>query len=281
MTILVTGASGNIGRSLVEDLVGRRRAVRVTTRDPAAHVFPGSVEVRVSGLDDAGSFTDLLDGIDKLFFLAPESCLGAQARIVAEAVDGSSVRQIVMVSSLSAEMPSGNSLGDHHVEAEQVLRGTGIPLTILRGGVFATNALRWAPTIRSQGVAYCLVRNEPVAVIDPGDIGLAAAAVLTSDGHEGEIYGLTGPEAVTPEQQVAIIGDLLGKPIGFETLTQQEAIAMASRYAASPEAAEALMNSLWQPDLPWLQPRPDAGRLIGHPPSAFADWVRSNMDAFK
>ena len=213
--LLVTGATGNIGRELVRELDARGAAMRVLVRDlaRAAALPPEGVERVVGDLDVPETLPGAFAGIDKVFLLTPGMGTETAAHAVA-AARAAGVRHIVHVSSVNVLGDvggvggvGGGVLGDqmpamgrwHHAR-EKIIRASGLPVTFLRPGNFMTNTLAWASTIREENYVLDPVGPGRVASIDPADIAAVAALILTGDGpgdHHGEAYVLTGDEPLT------------------------------------------------------------------------------------
>lgn len=279
--ILVFGATGKVGRHLVDLLAALRVETRALTRDPARAKFPADVQAVAGDASDDASLARALDGVTHVFFMAPDHLLPEHAHALVAAAPKAGVRHVAMLSSLSVEMEQDNPLAATHREAEEILVGADFEWTLLRGGQFASNTLGWAPSIRNESIVRCLTRNDPVASVDLFDIAAVAAAVLTEDGHRGMTYGLTGGEAITPAQQTEILAGLLGRAIEFLELSYAEAHAiMVPRYADRAEG-EAKLQAIRRPDLPWNAARPDVEEVLGRPARSYRDWARDNIEAFR
>ncbi len=213
--ILVVGATGQIGGELVRLLTAANAAVRALTRDPekAAHL-PAGVE-RVRG--DLGAPETLavaFAGVDKAFVMAHATPhMQGHVKNAVAAAKGAGARHIVFLSSYSVEHLPSSALGRWHRAGEDEVAASGIDFTFLRPGNFASNALRWGETIRAQGAVFDASAGSRSAPIDPRDIAAVAAAALTSDGHAGKSYTLTGPEVMTAREQVDVVARVLGKPV--------------------------------------------------------------------
>jgi uncharacterized protein YbjT (DUF2867 family) len=229
-----------------------------------------------------------LDGFSQVFLLTPGTGTSQCAHVV-DAAARVGVRHIVLLSSFAVLGDPVPAMGRWHHEREQLIRASGIPATFLRAGGFMTNALEWVPTIRS--ASYVLDATGPgrLAPIDPFDIAAVACHVLTSPGHAGkspghagEEYVLTGPEALTVAEQVAIIGAATGLSISVRQ-PASVAEAIRSRYAGEiPQAlADAMTEAFELVRADTVGLRTDTvQQLLGRPPRTFADWCARNADAF-
>jgi uncharacterized protein YbjT (DUF2867 family) len=292
--LLVTGATGNVGRELVRALDAKDAEIRILVRDPArAAALPARAERVVGDLDDPATLAPAFAGVDGLFLLTPGIGTAQTAHAVA-AARHAGVRHIVHLSSSNVLGDPMPAMGRWHHEREEIVRACGIPATILRPGGFTTNALEWAPTIREQGYVLDPVGPGRHAPVDPADIADVAALVLTEaadpggvgghrGGHQGKEYVLTGDEALTVTEQVRIIAGAIGRPIEVRpAATSAEAV--RSRFpAGAPQAlADAVTEAftLMRADTTGLR-TDTVERLLGRRPRGFADWCARNADAFR
>ncbi|MFF2790846.1 SDR family oxidoreductase [Streptomyces sp. NPDC058049] len=278
--IVVTGATGNIGRPLTQALTEAGRQVTAVSRHTAA-VPDGAAHV-VADLAEPSGLKPVLAGAKALFLLlsgdlhAPGA---GPADIIGEAA-ASGVRRIVLLSTLGvATRPFGPTRIAMRA-LEDTLRESGLEWTVLRPGGFASNALWWAQSVRAQRVVAAPFGDVGVPIIDPADIAAVAAACLLDDRHTGRVYELTGPEVITPRQQAEAIAAALGSPIRFHELTREEAkAAMAQSMPA--ELADDTLDILGSPSPAELRVSPDVERALGRAPRPFADWAARNVAAFR
>ncbi|MFD9697896.1 SDR family oxidoreductase [Lentzea sp. NPDC059081] len=214
MTVLVTGATGNVGRLVAAGLTG---PVRAMTRDPGKTRFPSRVEVVRGDLDDPASIP--FDGVEKLY-------LFAHPRTAEEVVDRAvraGVRRIVTLSSGAVTHGYDQS---HHLPVERAVEASGAEWTHLRPGEFAANKIDlWGPSIREDGT---IVHPWPDAVGQPiheADIADVAVRVLEEDGHTGRAYDLTGPAPITQRDMARAIGEAIGRQPTFRDVTAEETLA--------------------------------------------------------
>ncbi|WP_433174645.1 SDR family oxidoreductase [Actinoallomurus sp. CA-150999] len=278
--IVVTGATGNVGRPLTRALAEAGRQVTAVSRHTAA--VPDGVRHVVADLAEPAGLEPALAGAKALFLLlsADMHAAGAgPADIIRKAVV-SGVRRVVLLSSQGvATRPFGPTRIAVRA-VEDALRESGLEWTILRPGGFASNALWWAESIRARRVVAAPFGDVGVPIIDPADIAEVAAACLLDDRHTGDVYELTGPEVITPRQQAEAIAAALGSPVRFHELTRDEAkAAMAQSMPA--ELAEDTLDILGSPSPAELRVSPDVERVLGHAPRPFADWAARNIAAFR
>ncbi|MDX3102300.1 NAD(P)H-binding protein [Nonomuraea angiospora] len=281
--ILVTGATGNVGRELVRELDETGVPFRVLVRDPArAAALPERAERVVGDLGDPATLPPAFAGADRLFLLTPGIGLD-HTRHAVTAARSAGVRHIVHLSSFNVLGDPMPAMGRWHHEREQAIRASGIPATFLRPGGFMTNVFDWLPTIREAGYVLDPVGPGRYAPIDPADIAAVAALALTGDGHQGQEYVLTGEELFTVTEQVEILAAAAGRELAVRAVTTAEE-AVASRFpnGAPPALAEAVIEGfhLMRADTAGFRTG-TVERLLRRKPRTFAAWCARNAGAFR
>ncbi|MCZ4120183.1 SDR family oxidoreductase [Streptomyces sp. H39-S7] len=278
--IVVTGATGNIGRPLTQALAEAGQQVTAVSRNAAA--VPDGVRHMVADLAEPAGLKPALAGAKALFLLLSGDlhAIGANpADIISEAA-AAGVRRVVLLSTLGVvTRPSGRTRIAMRA-LEDVLRESGLEWTILRPGGFASNALWWAESVRTQQVVAAPFGDVGVPIIDPADIAEVAAACLLEDRHTGSVYELTGPEVITPRGQAAALAAALGSPVRFHELTRDEAAAAMTRSMPA-ELANDTLDILGSPNPAELRISPDVQQVLGRAPRPFADWAARNVAAFR
>ncbi|WP_203181653.1 SDR family oxidoreductase [Streptomyces pratensis] len=278
--IVVTGATGNIGRPLTQTLAEAGQQVIAVSRHKAA--VPDGVRHVAADLTEPGSLKPALAGAKALFLLLSgdlHSTGASPADIIGEAVAGG-VRRVVLLSTLGvATRPFGPTRIAMRA-LEDTLRESGLKWTILRPGGFDSNALWWAESVRTQRVVAAPFGDIGVPIIDPADIAAVAAACLLEDRHTGGVYELTGPEVITPRRQAEAIAAALGSPVRFHELTRAEAKAAMTRSMPA-ELADDTLDILGSPRPSELRVSPDVQQVLGRAPRPFADWAARNVAAFR
>ncbi|SDK39890.1 SDR family oxidoreductase [Streptomyces indicus] len=280
--IVVTGATGNIGRTLVPLLAERGADVTAVSRRPQEGELPAGVRHAQADVGDSASLRPVLDGADALFLLLGGELNGAGERpdaLVGAAADAG-VKRIVLVSSqINSTRPQALShtrLRDY----EAAVRASGADFTVLRPSGFASNALAWSDPVRTRRTVFAPFGDVALPVVDPADIAAVAAVALTEHGHTGRTYELTGPEAVGPRRQAEVIGQVLGEEVAFVELSRAEAHAHMAQFMPE-EVIDGTLDVLGLP-LPAEQvPGPDVQRVLGRPAGSFAGWVERHLAAFR
>ncbi|WP_331748298.1 NAD(P)H-binding protein [Streptomyces chartreusis] len=278
--IVVTGATGNIGRPLTQALTEAGQQVKAVSRHTAA--VPNGVRHVAADLAKPASLKPALDGAKALFLLLSGDlhATGASpADIISEAAN-SGVRRVVLLSTLGVVTRPFGSTRIAMRALEDTLRESGLEWAILRPGGFASNALWWAESVRAQQVVAAPFGDVGVPIIDPADIAEVAAACLVDDRHTGGLYELTGPEVITPRQQAAAIAAALGSPVRFHELTRDEAKAAMTQNMPA-ELADDTLDILGSPSPAELRVSPDVERVLGRAPRPFANWAARNVAAFR
>ncbi|MFE4058477.1 SDR family oxidoreductase [Streptomyces sp. NPDC059096] len=278
--IVVTGATGNVGRPLTRALAEAGEQVTAVSRHAAA--VPEGVRHVQADLAEPQGLISALDGAKALFLLLSGDLHAPDARpadLIDLAVAGG-VRRVVLLSSQGvATRPLGPSRIAMRA-VEDAVRGSGLDWAVLRPGGFASNALAWAESVRTRGTVAAPFGDVGVPVVDPADIAEVAAACLLDDRHTGGIFALTGPEVITPRQQSEAIASALGSPVGFHELTREEARAPMVRFVP-PELADDTLDIISAPNPAELRISPDVERVLGRAPRPFGDWVARNIAAFR
>ncbi|MFJ9444375.1 NAD(P)H-binding protein [Kitasatospora sp. NPDC101235] len=276
--ILVTGATGNIGRPLLEGLRDRGAGpLRGLTRDGTRARFPEGVEVREGDLADPASLVPALDGVRSLFLV---SRIGSDAGIL-DAARRAGAEHVVLVSSVTVQTHPHLGPARENAAVEQLLKDSGMAWTVLRPTQFASNALWWASTVRARGTVRVPYADTGLPTVHPADIAAVARVALTGPGHRGRTYALTGPERVTARQQVEAIAAALGREVPFAEIGREEAHRQMSTVLGA-EAADAVLDVTGgDVNDGLLEVRHTVERVTGSPARPFHRWVAENLAAFR
>jgi uncharacterized protein YbjT (DUF2867 family) len=222
--ILVTGATGNVGREIVSQLLATDVLVRAMVRTPESVNLAREVEVVRGDLTVPESLDASLDGFDDIFLVwtaPPDSVVPVLERMAKRG------RRIVFLSNMTVRDDSEEQnypVTVLHHKIERLIKASGLRWTFLRPGAFATNAvIWWAPQIRAGDVVRWPYGDAALSPIHQCDIAAVAVRALTEDGHAGAKYNLTGPQSLTLHEQVLTIGGAIGRPLRFEETTPEVA----------------------------------------------------------
>ncbi|QNE19128.1 NAD(P)H-binding protein [Kribbella qitaiheensis] len=276
-TVLVTGATGRVGRHLVNDLLDAGTTVRALVRDPAAAALPEAVEVVHGDITDEAAVDRAAAGTDAAFLLWPSfSAEGAQPVVAALTEQ---VSRVVYLSSLSVRDDEPPAASGVWGEVEDLLIGS--DWTFLRPSGFAVNTLGWAEEFRRGNVVRVSSPEAGRSLIHQRDIAAVAAVALLDDKHIGQKYLLTGPEVLTQTQQVAILSEAVGKPMRIEEQSPAEARQAMLDLGADPTLADssvAYWASLVTNPEPVTTTVPD---LLNRPALTFQAWAEEHADDFR
>ncbi|RJL32200.1 SDR family oxidoreductase [Bailinhaonella thermotolerans] len=273
MTILVTGATGNVGRHLVTRLAGTGHHVRALTRDPARAAFPEGVEVVRGDLAVPETVAPALEGVTGLHLITfggddyAELTTGPE---LASLAAGAGVRRITVLAGDVEESP-----------VEKALRDAGLPFARLAPVEFMANALSWADQVRAEGVVRELPDRHLSPMIHEADIADVAAVALTEDGHGDREYWLTGPEALTMRDKLRILGEAVGREIELVELTVDQARERWRAEGYGDEDIEFFLRMWSNPPEEAREVLPTVEEVTGRPARTFAQWARENAAAFR
>ncbi|WAZ26502.1 NAD(P)H-binding protein [Streptomyces cinnabarinus] len=270
--ILVTGATGTVGRQIVAELLTRGHRVRALTRDAAKADFPDGVEVVEGDLTDPDTLAAALEGVTGLHlitfggaFFAP---LETGPRIL-ELARAAGVRRVTVLHG------GGPSLLEDAVRADD-----GVDWTVLMPVEFMANALEWAEGIVTRDEVREPFVNRLSAMVHEGDIGAVAAVALTEEGHAGQEYVITGPELLTVGDKVAAVANARGRAVSLVELTEEQAVDQW-RAAGHPEDVIGFLIEAYGNT-------PEVGRTVidtvekvtGRPARSFGQWSAEHAAAF-
>ncbi len=280
--ILIIGATGNVGRQVLSQLLATGAQVRALTRNPDAARLPSQVEVVRGDLTVAETLDECLNGIDTVFLVwtaPPAAVAPALERFAKHA------RRIVFLSApLKTPHPffqqpnPARSLGER---IERLIETSELQWTFLRPGMFAANALPWwAPQIRAGDVVRWPHLAVPTAPIHERDIAAVAVSALCEDGHAGAEYVLTGPQSLSQFEQISIIGDVIGRSLHMEEISPEDA--RSELLTLMPAVVVNMLLDAWAAAIG--QPAfvtSTVAEITGAPTRTFRDWVTDHAAEFR
>ncbi|RKN43468.1 NAD(P)H-binding protein [Micromonospora endolithica] len=277
--ILVTGATGTVGREVTSILSARGAPVRALSRDPAAARLPDGVEVVAGDLGEPATLAPHLDGVDAVLLVWPFTDSETARTVAPDLAKGIAARgaRIVYLSAPgAADQPDS-----FWALVERAVAGSGAEWTFLRPVGFAANTLLWADQVRAGDVVRWPYGRAARSLIHERDLAEVAVAALTSDGHAGAVHLLSGPEVLTQEEQVRTIGRVLGRDLRWTEMPREEARSMLAEAFADPTYADAVLDG-WAAFSRQPEPVTDTvARITGHPARTYAEWVADHADAFR
>jgi uncharacterized protein YbjT (DUF2867 family) len=270
--LLVTGATSNVGSEVVAALAARGEDVRAMVRGPAPAGAPDGVELVQGDLELPESLTPALTGVRGVFLLGGWSDMPGLVR----RIEGAGVERVVLLTSrcVVGGRPD-NPVTRMWLDAEAAVRGSGLDWTVLRPSGYQSNALRWLSQLQQGDVIRAPWPDVAIAAIDPADAAAAAAVALTEPGHAGAAYALSGPEPLTPGDQVATLARVLERPLRYQPLSDEQARAAMAADTPAPyiDAFFRFYSGGEFDDSPVLD---TVERLTGRPSRAFAEWARAH-----
>ncbi|RXZ81114.1 NAD-dependent epimerase/dehydratase family protein [Paenibacillaceae bacterium] len=273
MTILVTGATGNVGRHVVHQLVQSGQHVRALTRHPATakDVLPEGVENVYGDLAAPETLAPAMEGVRGIYLMTSGGG-GAPLQTGDEIIDLAVKAGVQRVAILWSGVKG---------TVEQAAEASNLAWTHIQPYCeFMSNTLSWAESIRTAGVVQEPFAHSLNAIVHEADVGAVAVAALTETGHEGKTYTLTGPEALTPRDKVNIIAAALGRDIRFDELTKQQARERLKKTGVSDEMIDYVYN--WHENLPKeaYNVVPTVKEVTRRDARTFAQWVAEHLHIF-
>lgn len=280
--IVVTGATGNVGRTLVGLLAGAGEEAVAVSRRPRPAGLPSGVRPAQADVGNSASMASALEGADALFLLlgGELSGRGESPGALLDVAGDAGVRRVVLLSSRTNSTRPEALSHTRLREFEAAVRASGLDFTILRPGGFASNAFAWAESVRAKRTVFAPFGDVALPVIDPADIAAVAAATLCEDGHSGRTFELTGPEAISPRWQAAVISEALGEEVAFVELSREDAHAHMAQFMPE-EVIGGTLDVLGVPLPTEREISSDVEKVLRRPASPFGEWVARNLPAFQ
>jgi uncharacterized protein YbjT (DUF2867 family) len=282
--ILITGATGRVGGATLKQLCDRGVPVRALVHNPekAAAVGGAEVETVIGDLAQPRTLEVALEGVTAALLVSPldPHQVDLQGHFIDAARRVGGVH-VVKISGLGTGLDSPVRSGRWHAQTERDLENSGLPFTHLRPPFFMQNILRFAPTIRTSGEFEGCLHQGQVAMIDVDDIGAVAATALTTAGHAGKAYVLTGPEALSYQDVAQKLSKILGKPVTYKDIPPE---VMRARLLASGmpqwhvDVQVDFSTALRAGDASTVTDTVEA--VTGRPPRPFEQFIREHVARF-
>jgi uncharacterized protein YbjT (DUF2867 family) len=283
--ILITGATGNIGREVVNLLRSSGEKIVAVTRHPATAALPGGVQVVGADPSHLQILEPELKGVEAILIspraLGDATAGAATAELLALAAKQGTPR-VVVLSAATVEYGGGYQRFAASFKAvEDAARASGLPWTFLRSTDYASNSLAWVPQIRATGIVRGAYGDKATSTIHERDVASVSARALLEVAHAGHIYILTGPQFLTQRDKVRLIGEAIGRQVRWEEITPSQ-------------VREAMLAQGLPPDVPdrllgyWAtigeHPEPASTtveQILGRPALTFAQWAVEHAAAFQ
>jgi len=284
--ILITGATGNVGSAVLDNLGTNDGNLRALTHDEskAQSLSDQGLEAVVGDLLKPETLAPALEDVSTVFLLTPidPDQVAQAANLIQAAKESGNDPRIVRLSvhQASHQAPARNSR--QHAEIEDELASSGLPYTLLRPQSFMQNTLMAAQTVASEGRIYQPFKDGRLGMIDVRDIGEVAAKVLTEEGHEGKVYTLTGPSAISFYDVAEALSEVLGKEVKYVDVPLEKAKEAMLNMGLSEWRADVLIEyakahsegySDWTTD--------DVEQLTGHPATSYKKFANDFAQVFR
>ena len=285
LKVFVIGATGTTGGATVRALRAADVDVIAGVRSIAksGHLDRLGAVVKQVAIEDVASMTIAMRGADRLFLVTPVTqATAALTAMIVEAATAAGIRHIAKLSGLDVDAEPSFTFGRWHRDAEKLIEASGIDWTFLRPNNFMQNFFFSAESIKSQGTYYSPFGSAAISHIDARDIGEVAVKVLSTDGHAGKIYRLTGPRAITEAEACKQLSLATGKPVTCIPVTIEQAREGMVSHGMAPVVADATAELLGRMATGTASAvLPDAARLLGRPPRDFAQFANDFSSVFR
>jgi uncharacterized protein YbjT (DUF2867 family) len=281
--VLVTGATGTIGRDVVKRLSERGVSVRAGVRDQAKAKTQIGTDIAFTLFDFSNekTFSGALEGVEKVFLLPP--VLPNQVAVTNAFVDAAKrtgVRHLVKLSAVGVDDGTRSTIGKWHAASEQHIRESGLAFTFLRPNSFMQNFITYFPP--RDGAIYLPWGNGTASFVDTRNIASVAADVLTGDGHKEKIYTLTGPAALGIAEVARILSDVAGREFKYVDVPESAARDGMLQAGVPQWQVEMLMElHAINKQSRWSAVTPDIEKITENRPTDFAQFARDHVDKFR
>jgi len=283
MNYLITGATGNIGSIVVNRLLDRGERPRVLARDAqkARLRFGDRVDICAGDFSDATSMAAALSGVDAFLLVSSVDDLAARDEVAAKAAKAAGVKHLVKISSMSIPQKTIMT-GMWHAQGEAAVRASEVPFTFVRSAGFMENCLQWASSIKSEGVVRSSAGDGKTPVVHSQDIADVATKALTTQAYIGETLPVSGPEMLSYPEMLAKIGAVIGKPLRYEVLSDEEErrqLVARNRPAHMVDAIISIFQATREGRIAGVTDTVE--RVLGRKPLSFDRWLEQHAAAFQ
>ena len=281
--VLVTGATGTIGRDVARQLSGKGVPVRAGVRDKAKarKQFGADIAAVSFDFEDEKTFSGALEAVEKVFLLPP--LLPNQLKVMNTFVDAAKragVRHIVKLSAIGVDEATQPTAVKWHAANEEHIRESGVAFTFLRPNSFMQNFITYFPP--RNGAIYLPWGNGTASFVDTRDIASVAAKALTSHGHGGRIYTLTGPATLGIAEVALILSEVTGREFKYVDVPEAAARDGMLQAGVPPWQIELVMElHAVNKQNRWSAVTSDVEKVTGTPPTDFAQFARDHADKFR
>lgn len=285
-TILVTGATGNIGSKVVAMLSGQGQKVRGTVRslEKSGTGIISGVEWVEFDLDRPETIANAFHHVEKALIITPfVPEMVAQGKALVAAAKAAGVKHLVRISALGANPNGPVEVGRWHGQVEEAVMQSGIPYTILRPNFFMQNFVNFtAGSIKNAGAFYQPSGDGRVAYIDTRDIAASAVAALTKTGFENQTFDLTGPEAISNSVVADALSRATGRPIQYVDVPEDAARQGMTQSGMPDWMVDAMMDLMAIQKKGWAAAvSPAVKKLTGRDPISFSQFAGDHAEVWK
>jgi NAD(P)H dehydrogenase (quinone) len=290
--IIVSGASGQLGALVIEELLARDVApadLILVSRTPVTEHLQvyaqRGASVRFGDFNQPASLAAAYEGGDRMLLISINAGGGDRPelhRVAIEAAARAGVKHIAYTSYVNADLNSESTIAVDHRRTERILEQSGVAWTMLRNQIYANGLVDQAVQIVRDGRYVTHTPDARVAYVTRENCAAAAAAVLATSGHENKAYNITGPDAIGPRELVALASEISGKPIELVVLTESEYRQRLAESGMAEPAIDGAISFAAELDSPYLrEPTAAVELLTGRRATSIRDLLTQNRERLR